>query len=264
LPVAFNAEVRDSFKLTLFLGGLRAFIEQTAPGLVSWTSLQHDGQPYVKITANGLPFVGKLAVHYAATPDMLVVTLNEELLKRVLDRRRAAKTTDPAKAAAAAQAGTDKKGDAGNEAKARAEPASDPPRAWLGKSMALQVDGKAIELLERIFGRREFQALMQARAWSNIAILNEWKRLDPSRDPVAIHQEFWQTSLVCPAGGKYVWNNEFHTMESTVYGHPGEPKTGPTLPQPLKNVRWLDFGVTFENRGLRAKAEIRRTGGKSP
>ena len=195
---------------------------------------------------------------------MLVVTLNEELLKRVLDRRRAAKTADPAKAAAAAQAGTDKKGDAGNEAaKNRVEPASDPPRAWLSKSLALQIDGKAIELLERIFGRREFQALMQARAWSNIAILNEWKRLDPNRDPVAIHQEFWQTSLVCPAGGKYVWNNEFQTMESTVYGHPGEPKIGPTLPQPLKNVRWLDFGVTFENRGLRAKAEIRREGGKS-
>jgi hypothetical protein len=104
--------------------------------------------------------------------------------------------------------------------------------------------------------------MMQARAWSNIPILNEWKRLEPDRDPVAMHQKYWQTSLICPGGGRYVWNKEFQTMESTVYGHPGQPKIGPTLPLPLKNVRWLDFGLTFEHRGLRAKAEIRRNGSK--
>jgi hypothetical protein len=257
LPVAITAEVRDSLKLTLFLSGLRAFIEQTAPGLVNWKSSEYHGQHYVTITAtesgrSTIPFAAKLAIHYAATPRLLIVTLNEDLLKRALDRQAAAASADDAKGSAtkpvsAAHAG---------------KSAGDGPRPWLGTSMALQVDRHAIELLERVFGRREFQALMQSRAWSNIAILNEWKRLYPDRDPMTIHQTFWQTSLICPGGGKYVWNKEFQTMESTVYGHPGQPKIGPTLPQPLKNVRWLDFGMTFENRGLRAKAEIRRNADK--
>jgi hypothetical protein len=119
-----------------------------------------------------------------------------------------------------------------------------------------------IEVFEEVFGRREYQQLLQARAWSNIAILNEWKRLYADRDPVAVHQQVWQTTLVCPGGGKYVWNEEYQTMESTVYGHPAQPKTGPALPQALQNVRWLDFGLTFENRGLRANVEIGRAAGK--
>ena len=43
----------------------------------------------------------------------------------------------------------------------------------------------------------------------------------PDRDPVAVHREVWGVTLVCPGGGKYVWNAKYGTMESTVYGHPG-------------------------------------------
>jgi hypothetical protein len=254
LPVALTAEVRDSLKLTLFLSGIRAFIEQTAPGLVNWTSQEYHGQHYVKITAteNGrgsMPFASKLAILYAPTPRLLIVTLNEDLLKRALDRLPPGKTNvAPSETATSA----------GQMRQDRPKPAGEITRPWLGKSMALQLDRQVIELLEQVFGPRAYQALMQARAWSNIPILNEWKRLYPDRDPVALQERIWHTSLVSPGGGTYVWNKEFQTMESTVYGEPGQPKMGPTIPAPLKNVRWIDFGVTFENRGLRAKAEIRR------
>ncbi len=268
LPVAFTAEVSDGLKLTLFLGAVRAFIEQTAPGMLQWTSLEHNGQPYVKIAAteNGrqsFPPAGKIALHYAATPDMLVVTLNEDLLKRSLDRRAARKKTTEAgseKPTADTPAGGEAK--QSNAATDTNKQASAPPRPWLGKSLALQVDRAVIDLMEKVFGSRSYHELMQARAWSNIPILNEWHRAYPNREPVQLHQQIWSTTLVCPAGGKYVWNEEFQTMESTVYGHPGEPKFGPSLPQPLKDVRWLDFGLTFENRGLRARAEINRDAGK--
>ena len=43
-------------------------------------------------------------------------------------------------------------------------------------------------------------------------------------------------------------------MESTVYGHPGQPKIGPTAPPELLNFRFANFGITFENQGLRAPA----------
>ena len=68
---------------------------------------------------------------------------------------------------------------------------------------------------------------MQTRAWSNLPILNEWKRRYPDQDPVALHEEFWQTRLICPGGGQYVWNDDWQTMESTVYGCPAAPQEGP-------------------------------------
>jgi hypothetical protein len=267
LPVALTAQVADGLKLTLFLSGVRAFIEQTAPGMLQWTSLEHNGQPYVKITTtesgrNSAPFAAKLAILYAATPEMLVMTLSEDLLKRSLDRRAIEKKATEAKDGKPAADAS-----AGNNAQ-KSVTAKDHTgekvshRPWLGKSMAFQVDRQVIEVLEEVFGRHEYQALLQARAWSNIAILNEWRRIYPDRDPVAIHQQVWQTALICPGGGKYVWNEEYQTIESTVYGHPGQPRTGPALPQALQNVRWLDFGLTFENRGLRANVEIGRSAGK--
>jgi len=249
LPVAIAAEVHDSLKLTLFLTGLRAFIEQTAPGLVTWTSQEYHGHPYVKVapTASGrqsLPVPESFAIYYAATPRLLTLTLNEDLLKRALDRESAAD------------------GNARHDTKKEEPPASNSRpadvRPWLGKSVSLQIDRRAIELLEQAFGPRQYQSLMQARAWSNLPILNEWKRRYPDRDPVAVEEQVWHTALVCPGGGKYVWNADYQTMESTVYGHPGQPRFGPDVPAPLADVRWIDFGLTFENHGLRAKAEIHR------
>ena len=94
--------------------------------------------------------------------------------------------------------------------------------------------------------------------WNNLPILNEWKRLYPSQDPVKLHEQFWQTKLICPGGGHYVWNEKWQTMESSVYGHPGEPKAGPGKILPLANITGANFGLTFENQGLSAKAVLDR------
>ena len=64
--------------------------------------------------------------------------------------------------------------------------------------------------------------------------------------------------LLCPGGGKYVWNDQFATMESTVYGHPGLPKHGPAAPPVLSSFSSADFGLTLENNGLRARVELKR------
>ena len=82
---------------------------------------------------------------------------------------------------------------------------------------------------------------MQLRSWSNLPILNEWKRLFPNEDPVKVHERLWHVTLICPGGGKYVWNDQWHTMESTVYGHPGQPKTGPKAPPLLEPVSIRQF-----------------------
>ena len=102
------------------------------------------------------------------------------------------------------------------------------------------------------------QASMQMRAWGNIPILNEWKRRYPDQDPVKLHARFWQAEPVCPGGGRYVWNDRWQTMESTVYGHPGQPKDGPPAPTVIQSVKSGNFGLSFEEQGLRAKVSLER------
>ena len=238
LPVAFQAEVSNSLKLTLFLAGVRVLIEQTAPGLTKWETLKHNEQPYVKITPTDqspIRELEKLAVYYAATPESLVVTLSEDLMKRSLDR-----------IAARREAVAEKK-DLPREGK-----------PWIGKSLGFQVDRKALELYQPIFGE-DYRRLMQQRCWANLPILNEWKRLYPKRNPVDVHETHWQVRLLCPGGGSYIWNEDFQTMESTVFGHPGEPKKAPRTALPLANAKSLNFGIDFEHKGLRARVVIERT-----
>src|SRR2546425_12772561 len=149
--------------------------------------------------------MSKLAVYYAVTPKSLVLTLDESLLKRTLDRQ-AAREKDPT-----------------------AFPTDKP---WLGTNMCLQVDQQFLRVFEGL-GQDRYQSTQQLLSWSNLPVLNEWKRLFPSRDPVQVHEQFWRTKLVCPGGGAYVWNSEWHTMESTVYGHAGAPKAGAATAMPF-------------------------------
>jgi hypothetical protein len=46
-------------------------------------------------------------------------------------------------------------------------------------------------------------------------------------------------------------------MQSENYGHPGEPKTGPTALDLIRGAR-ANLGLTFENNGLRGRAEVER------
>jgi len=48
----------------------------------------------------------------------------------------------------------------------------------------------------------------------------------------------------------------------TAYGHPGEPKAGPGKILPLAKVTGANFGLTFENQGLSAKAVLDRAATK--
>jgi hypothetical protein len=93
LPVGLEAEVSSPLKLTAFLAALRAFVEQTAPGMVTWESLTYRDQPYVRVKATerarrsiGGDTDAEIAICYAPMGDRLSVVLNEDVLKHVLDR----------------------------------------------------------------------------------------------------------------------------------------------------------------------------------
>ena len=99
---------------------------------------------------------------------------------------------------------------------------------------------------------------MQMRAWSNLPILNEWKRLYPDRDPVELHERVWKIRLICPGGGQYVWNDKYQTMESTVYGHPGEPKTGPMPRRRCDRVFQRRFRPDVRASGLARRVSLEK------
>lgn len=243
LPIAFHAEVSSALKLAGFLAGLRAFIEQSGPGLTVWEPLTYRDQPYVRVRATeeaGGDFE-EAAIYYSPSAQGLTVTPNEDLLKRVIDRRldRAA----------------EKKAES---AEVPADEAKNPSLPWLGSNLCLQVDRKALEMAVSMQGE-QVQQVMQGLAWSNLPILNEWKRLFPDQDPVEVHERLWATRPLCPGSGEYVWNADWQTMESSVYGHPGEPRNGPAFPAALEQFKNGNFGVTFEEQGLRARAELQRT-----
>ncbi len=251
IPVALWAEVSSGFKLTAFLSGLRAFIEQTAPGMTNWESLEYRGQPYVKVTPtpralpagdNGEQINAQL--FYVASGKFFLLTPSEALLKRSLDRQVANESPEKA---AADNASTNKTGGG--------KPRELQP--WLGSSVGMQVDYKLLQLLASAFGNH-YQQWMQSQSWNNLPILNEWRRLYPDQDPVALHERIWKERLVCPGGGKYIWNDEWNSMESTVYGCAGRPKEGPSAPPELLNFRVANFGLTFEDQGLRARLTLDR------
>ncbi len=238
LPIAANIEVKNSFKLIAFLAGMRTFIEQSAPGMTVWETLNYQEQAYVKVSPSERSKSGndwdKAALYYVATGDSLVVSLSEDVLKRAIDRQ------------------ADRR-----EKSAAGEPVPRAGLPWLGENFCVTVDGGFLKLLASGFSA-EYHRRMQLMSWSNLAILNEWRARYAELDPIKTHQRFWQRKLVCPGGGEYQWNEAWQTMESTVYGHPGEPRQGTSLPATLQSIVSGNLGQTFEENGLRARAELHR------
>jgi hypothetical protein len=232
IPVALYFEVKNPLGVAAFLAAARGFIEQTAPQMTRWQTLEYNGKPYVKVssTQNSSPPRGKeWAAYYAVTPDSLMVTLSEALLKRSLDRQ-----STRGQDTQAADSGL---------------------KPWLGANLALQVEKEFIDVAQKV-SRDNYQSRVQILSWNNLIILNEWKQLYPDKDPVKLHETLWGTRLLCPAGGRYVWNEKWHTMESTAFGHPGEPKMAAVTP--LVGLTAVNLGVTFEHQGLSAKGMLER------
>jgi hypothetical protein len=245
IPVALRIDAANPLKLAMFLASGRAFVEQTSPGLTHWESLKYKDQPYVRITPvkgpGGVPNdLENLAIFYTAVGGTLTVTPSEKMLERSIDRWLAQE-----------------------RARAEGKPTPSEAKPWLGSNVALRVDRKILEVANAL-SRDLYQRTMQLQCWSNLPILNEWRRLYPERDPVKVHEEVWGVELVCPGGGNYVWNDKYQTMASTVYGHPGEPKEGPPAPPILSSFTAGSFGLTFENQGLRARTELERQAAKTP
>lgn len=236
MPLALHLDVTSGMKLTAFLAGVRSLLEQTAPGMLEWRPDVHEGIPFVHIgpSARAGGGMDDLRLCYAASGDALVIATREDVLRRALDRQRAA---------------------AGN-GQAVKEPPPAEVTPWLGENVAVRLDRRAIPLIEMMYDE-SLRQRMQLRSWRNIPILNEWHRRFPDEDAAALHERFWHRRPICPGGGSYQWNEQWQTMESSVYGHPGAPRGGDrTVFDAIDGIRALDLGLTFEPDGIRARVKV--------
>ena len=241
LPVGLEIGVDNPIALAGFLTAIRGMLTDAVPGMFAYETREHAGRPYVAIVpAPGAIFPETPTIYYVVNPGALVFSFSEKVIHGSMERSaaRAAKGED----AAATDGAT-------------------PP--WAGASTGLYVgprfqEALAVELFE-LASREQ----MRARSWANLMILNEWRSAG-AEDPVQYHEDEWGVRLLCAGGGDYVWNEAFQTMESTVFGHPAEPKDGPALPPGVAGLKGLSGALTFESigedaaRGLRAQLQLRR------
>ena len=233
IPLGLHVQVTDGARLALFLGSLRAFLAQSSPDLLAYDTREHNGRHYVRAgEARPGPGdeetpAGGFALYYAATSHALVVSPNEKVVTRFLDR-------------------LDKAEGKGGQ-KANLPPAGS-HETWLGESLAVNASRDGFLLLGAT-GQSAWREMLQRQSWSNLPILNEYHRLFPERDPVRVHEDLWGVRPTCPGGGHFVWNATWGTMESTAFGCPAAPKPGPSTLGPLGNLRLGQFGLTFEDQG---------------
>lgn len=230
-PAGVFVESTSALKLAAFMTAARAFVEQSAPNMTLWETRQHGDLSYVRVAASeqakaDMGEVDNLAIFYATTGKGLILSLNEPTLTKALDRLSGKSTTQPA------------------------------TQPWLGESIAFQLSAPWFGSFGRLLGE-SYSTELQIRAWNALPILNEWKRLYPDQDPVKVHQKLFGTTLLSPGGGEFTWNENFHTLQSSLHGHPGEPKTVEASPEILNLFGDLNTGVTFESKGLRARVEMR-------
>ncbi len=227
VPIAIEVAVRNPLTLAATLTGIRAFANQSAPGLLRWETIEYKERAYVKVSPQereggrgGPDFV----VCYAPMSDRIVISLSEEVVKRALDRVIASKPADTAE-------------------------------GWHGESMAGLATNEGLQVI-RVLYREQLSNALRYRSFANLTILNEWRHRFGVEDPIAFHERLWGVRLVCPGGGEYVWNEDYRTMESTVFGHPANPTVEKGMVDPLADVESIAVGVTFEEDGLRARATV--------
>ncbi|MGP1345303.1 MAG: hypothetical protein ACTS3F_01365 [Phycisphaerales bacterium] len=244
-PFGLHVEVSNPLMAAGFLTSVRAFVSGAAPGMLSWSNRTHAGKDYVRIAAADVGMLGEefadLEIFYFAAASGLTVSLNEGVVQRAIDRA----------------AGGDGGGGAGD--------AGGGGREMVGESAELMVDRRMLDLLESL-GAREWARAVRAQSWSNLPALNEWKRMFPDRDPVAVHRDVWGLVPVCPAGGSYVWDAELRTMKSTALGCPAAPLAQEVRMPSFDRVLRMRGGMSFESlggdeTGLRTRLRLEMDGG---
>mgnify|MGYP005845899741 CR=1 FL=1 len=220
IPLGMRIDSRSGMRLALFVSAVRAQIEKSAPGLTIWEERKHGEQAYIVIkqAEAEMGALEDLTIYYAAMKNALIITLDEAVLTRAIDREGKQKTT--------------------------------------GQHLHASLDDLTIDSMESLMGERAERR--QLTSWSAIPILNEWHHFSAKAksDPGAWHAKMFHEQIHCPGGRGYRWNPEHHTMESVAYGHPGDPRNKPYNRKKSEPFSAFDVSLTFEHDGLRLRGSM--------
>lgn len=222
LPIGLSFEVSDRVKLIPFLTLLRGYVSSTVPG-ISWNTIEHQGENIVKISMSAT----EPAIYYGIAKNHLVLSFNADLIARAIQR-----------------------GNSGNEDEQLDS------GTLLGEHVAWTLKDGFLPVWESVF-YSTFEETAKFDSWKNLPILNEWRRLFPDQNPIEVHEYFWRRNLTRHQAEQFEWNEEFSSLESSVFGRPGtplDPKFNNIVP--FMNISRADFGITFENSGLRARMKV--------
>ncbi|OHB55284.1 MAG: hypothetical protein A2Y07_11010 [Planctomycetes bacterium GWF2_50_10] len=95
------------------------------------------------------------------------------------------------------------------------------------------------------------------KSLDNLYILNEWKRLLPHLSPLDVHEKLWHNTLVCPAGGMYIYNSRTREMESTAAGSLAAPRDIQTFTGGIFDAGRIELKINFEPAATRARLIIK-------
>lgn len=226
IPAALEVGIRDPLRAGLFMTSLRHKAEEAVPGLLVFETKEHQGRKYVKVRAAGDdPILGDLdvAFYYAIDSRRLVVTPSEAIVKRALEAKGAPTESRP----------------------------------WLGESAALRFDRRAMSFFESV-GAENYEDRIRTRAAMALPILDEWKRLFPDEDPVAVHERFFHERIVSHDGGPFEFDATRGAMTSSRLGDLARPRRLEAPLPILPGIEAVDLGIGFEHGGLRARGRIER------
>ncbi len=222
-PVALRIGSNSRLKLALFMTGVKAAAASAAPDAVRWETRKRGDRSYVVVSANEIGVPAGFQICYATLPKALLVSLTEESLLRAMDR----------------------------EALKPADGKSD----GLPEGAQLMLDTRP-SFLQRIGAAMASSGagnVRQNESWKALPILNEWHRMSPDQDPVALQWTRYGSDIFCPGGKGYRWNAAEMTMESVAYGFPAGPRDELAKIHEIENVR---TGLVFQDGGLRATARL--------
>ena len=198
--------------------------------------LQHGDTPYFSfpypifvLTANDM------RLYVAATEDRLLVSLNEDTLKRALDRLpfqdhplpppQEGNNNYPSEE----EVNNSPPVEGGHFAQQNVGVVS--PTTWLGSSLGFKLDARAMGVLDT-FIQPALDAAAQRGNARNAELFAWYRERFPQHDPVQLHQRLFGERLLLP---------EEMPRQS-----------------PLTGLQWIEFGITLEEHdGIRARGEVR-------
>lgn len=241
MPLLVRVESNSRLKLAAFLTALKAAINQSAPDLVDWSIRKHNKRSYVVVSGDDEEFGTATAVYYAALPKALLISLDEDVLRRAIDRELAGPSKE------------------------------DTVPLSAGRQLLLQTSPQFLVEVTEFLGSGSIQQHQQRSSWRALPILNEWRKRFPDQDPLVVHRTTLGADLNCPGGKGYRWNAKAGTMESVAFGFPSAPRSDGKPLSLLADYGLLRAGLEFADGGLRANLHagqakpapsLRQPGGK--